>query len=443
MAISTGSVSVPQLGQNVDASIYGNQNAPQGMSLSDLVNTSRSNIALQREKALLEPSIEKGRAEAETAKTSATKAQLGLNTEFADKMRQQQISLINHPLIVQAENDPKFAEANKDKISQLIQQQSKAAIELGLDPAKAAELNAPYLQAVNSTNGQGVRQFLKTRMIAGLDQQGQAALQPGQYFQAAVPAPSTPSGVSAEAMNQPPKSEVSQPVKLTYPVRQAGQPYAALPQEEDERKVGTATKNALFSRQAELPQSERTVNRVIEKALELEKSATLPTSGVLGSMERGFSTFLGTEQGIRYKELSKDLANAAIANIRATGGSLDTVQGQQLTRMANGDETFPPKVLIEIAERTKADMSAINSKATAVKKFADKFGDQNISAFNQMWSKNADPDIFQLKNIFESNMSAQEKAKYRDKIIGNDPEKAKLFNEKWNNIKKLEQTGTL
>ena len=44
-----------------------------------------------------------------------------------------------------------------------------------------------------------------------------------------------------------------------------------------------------------------------------------------------------------------------------------------------------------------------------------------------MWAKNADPDIFQLKNIFESDMSAEEKAKARDRIIGKDPAKDKGF----------------
>jgi hypothetical protein len=414
------------------------------MSLADMVGLSRQNIALQKEQALLEPSIRSGKAAAETAETASTKAKLGLDTDFANKMRQQQIALINNPLIVQAEQDPQFAAANKDKIAELIQGQSKAAIEMGLDPTKAAELNAPYLEALNATNGQGVRGFLKTRMIAGLDQSSQAALQPNQYFQAASAAPSAqPSGVTSEQMTQPPKSEVSTPVKLSYPVRQAGQPYAALAQEEEERKVGTSTKTALISRQADIPASQRTIDRVIEKARELEKSATLPTSGILGATERGLSTFLGTEQGIKYKELSKDLANAQIANITASGGSLNTDAGKQLVAMANGDVTYPPKILIEIAQRTKADMSALDSKATAIKRFSDKFGDQNISAFNQMWSKNADPDIFQLKNVFESDMSAEEKAAARDRILGKDPAKVKIFQEKWNNIKKLEQTGTL
>jgi hypothetical protein len=273
--------------------------------------------------------------------------------------------------------------------------------------------------------------------------QPSAATTEGGYSPAGTQG-TAPKGVTAEQMSQGPKSDFSKPVALSYPVRQAGQAYTALPQEEAERKIGTETKSAIIARQADIPQSRRSIDEVIKKAQELEKSATLPTSGVLGSAERNISTFLGTEQGIRYKELSKDLANAQIANITASGGSLATDAGKQLVRMANGDETYPPKVLIEIARRTQADMLGLDSKATAIKKFADKFGDQNISAFNQMWAKNADPKIFQLKNIFDDqNMSADEKAKARDALIGKDEKQKNIFEEKWNNIKKLEQTGSL
>jgi hypothetical protein len=449
MAISTSGISVPQLGAGggINSDIYGNTEAPKGMTLPELINMGRTNVALQREKALLEPEIERGKATAESAKTASEKAKLGLATDFADKMRQNQIALINDPLIVRAEQDPQFAATNKDKIAQLVERQAKAATEMGLDPTKAAELNAPYLEAVTQTNGQGLRQFLKTRMVAGLDQQAQAALQPGQYFQAApTPVSETtgqPSGVTSQQMGQPAPSEISKPVPLLYPPIQAGQPRAQYPSEEEDRKVGSAVRSGLVARQSEIPTQKRNVDEVIKKAKELEKTEWSEGAGILGAAGRNLSTFLGTEQGVRYKELSKDLANAAISNIKATGGSLDTVAGQQLTRMANGDETYPPKVLIEIARRTQADMTALDSKAIAVQKFANKFGDNNIKAFEQMWSKNADPDIFQLKNIFESDMSNEEKAKARDKILGKDPAKAKLFNEKWNNIKKLEQTGTL
>ena len=107
---------MPAISQVASPTIYGNQEAPKGMTLSDIIGLSRQNVALQKEQALLEPGIRIGKAQAEVAETQATKAKSGLAADFADKMRQNQISLINDPLIVQAEQDPKFAEANKDKI---------------------------------------------------------------------------------------------------------------------------------------------------------------------------------------------------------------------------------------------------------------------------------------------------------------------------------------
>jgi ribosomal protein S24E len=445
---------MPAISQLSDPSIYSNIKAPEAMSLGDMVNLSRNTLALKKEKELYEPSVAGAKATSESAQVAAKKATAGLATDFADKMRQQQIALINHPDIVRAEQDPQFAAANKDKIAKLVNGQAKAAEDLGLDPTKASELNAPYLEAVNQTNGQGLRQFLKTRMVAGLDQQAQAALQPKEYLQAAPVKSETgnypigtqvaPVGVTSEQMNQPAKSDFSKPVALSYPVRQAGQAFTALPQEEDERKVNTAAKSALIARQNEIPQSRRTIDEVIKKAQQIEKEATFATEGFMGSAERNFSTFVGTQQGIRYKELSKDLANAQIANIKAGGAAFATDSGKNLEAMANGDVTYPPTVLIEIARRTQGQMLNLDSKATAIKKFADKFGDQNINAFNQMWSANADPKIFELKNIFDDqNMSADEKTKARDALIGKDAKQIKIFNEKWNNIKKLEQTGSL
>jgi len=438
MPISTSGVSVPQLGQTVDPSIYKNQQAPQGMTLADLVNVSRGNVALQKEKALLEPSIQQGEAQARQATTQADTAQLENNLKHATVATQNIQQLLTKPDL-KSNDIVEMVKKTADTHGGNPQSVQQALIGLPQNGSQA-DLRAWLAQKLAASTG----------ALSQLEKLYPGGILPGQlpaggYQQAPTGSEMTPApkGVSAADMNQPPKTEVSAPVQLSYPVRQAGQAYTALPQEEDERKVGTASKSALFNRQSEIPASQRTIDRVIEKARELEKTEWGQGAGFMGAAGRNLSTFLGTEQGINYKEMSKDLANAQIANIQASGGSLNTDAGKQLVAMANGDITYPPKVLIEIAQRTKADMAALDSKATAVKKFADKFGDQNISAFNQMWSKNADPDIFQLKNVFESDMSSEEKQKAREKIIGNDFKKAKLFMEKWNNIKKLEQTGTL
>lgn len=435
---------MPALSSLPDASIYGGAPAPQkAMSLQEMVDLGRSSTALQKEKALLPSAIQQGQAQAQTATLQADTAKLDNALKHTNQVIQDQQKLLTK------------SDLTSDDIVNSVKENAKR-IGTPDNAVNQALSNLP----VNGTSTQ-LREWLAVNLTKTLSAQSQLEkLYPGgvlpsqlpQSYQASpatteggyTPTGTQPKGVTADQMSQSPKADFSKPVALSYPVRQAGQAFTALPQEEDERKVGTATKSALIARQAEIPQSRRSIDEVIKKAAELEKSANLPTSGVLGSMERGVSTFLGTEQGIRYKELSKDLANAQIANITASGGSLNTDAGKQLVRMANGDETYPPAILIEIARRTQADMLSLDSKATAVKKFADKFGDQNLSAFNQMWSANADPKIFQLKNIFDDqNMSAKEKTDARDKLIGKDEKLIKIFNEKWNNIKKLEQTGSL
>ena len=71
MAIGTSGVSVPQLGQTVDASIYGNQNAPKPITIADMLDISSKNIDLQKKKALLSSEIEAGQATARKATTEA------------------------------------------------------------------------------------------------------------------------------------------------------------------------------------------------------------------------------------------------------------------------------------------------------------------------------------------------------------------------------------
>ena len=78
MAIGTSGVSVPSMGQTIDSSIYGNKELPKGMTLSDMVDLSRTSTALQKEKALLQPGIEAGQAASKQAVAQADTAQLCL-----------------------------------------------------------------------------------------------------------------------------------------------------------------------------------------------------------------------------------------------------------------------------------------------------------------------------------------------------------------------------
>lgn len=260
-----------------------------------------------------------------------------------------------------------------------------------------------------------------------------------------TPAPTTPApaptGVTPQQMSMPPEAvALSKPVPLSYPVRSPGQPYAPIMGEAEDTTKNIAYRQGLTARQTDLTASRRNIQEVVDLATKIEKESTLPTTGVIGDISRKVKTWLGDPT---YKQLSKDLANIQISNIRAQGGSLDTVGGQQLTRMASGDETYPPEVLIKIARRTDADSTNIDMQATAADKFAQKFGDNNLNAFKQMWSKNADSKVFEAMNIFRDAKDPAEAKKQIDELLGKDPKQRKIFFQKYQNIQKMYETGAL
>ena len=183
-----------------------------------------------------------------------------------------------------------------------------------------------------------------------------------------------------------------------------------------------------------------TVDEVIKQADILEKSA-LPTSGILGGIHRKVATALGDPQ---YVQLSKDLANVQKAALIASGGDMSTDAGKKLEAAASGDVTYPPEVLINIADRAKADITNVSLQRQAAQKFYNKYGANNMSAFKQEWANNADSRVFQAMNIYQDeNLDASQKKHEIDKLLGKDEAQRKKFYQQYQNINKLVNTGSL
>jgi hypothetical protein len=243
----------------------------------------------------------------------------------------------------------------------------------------------------------------------------------------------------------PTSGEMVQPtterLPLIHPVRKAGVPFAQLAEEETDRKAGSDLRTNLVQRQSELVTARRNLQEVVRTAQKLEEESVLPETGPIGAIKRGFANWVGDPT---YKQLSKDIANVQIANIKAMGGSMDTVSGQALSRMASGDETFPPEVLLSIARRADADITNLDMMATGLQRHSQKFGDNNAKRFQQMWSANADSRIFELMNISRDIKDPQKRKEYADKLLGNldESQRQDLFR-KYNNVVKLSKTGDL
>jgi hypothetical protein len=398
------------------------------------------------------PRIARAGSEAETAATGAASAALNLQAGKARIIANGYVGAINDPMILEAAaGKPVDNTKLVNYISTWAQDQAKAA---GVDSATANNLIAPYIK-VAQENPAGLRNFLIQRHVAGLSESGQL----GSYQTATQVTPEGRTVVStptlggtqtvqvgtAGGVNTAPAPQAGGVTQqqmagapLPYPIRSAAQQYIPEPSELADAAKGQAYREGLVARQSEMTSAKRSMSEVEAKAKELEQGF-LPTTGVAGALRRKLSGWAGDPT---YIELSKDLANVQIGNLKALGGSMDTVAGQSLQKYANGDETYPPDVLIKIVRRNKADLTNIDMQATAAQRFKQQFGDQNMNKFKQDWSKNADSKVFEAINLSKEITNPKEREKEYNKLFPN-PSDRKEFLEKYRNLKKLSETGSL
>jgi hypothetical protein len=230
-------------------------------------------------------------------------------------------------------------------------------------------------------------------------------------------------------------------MSMRYPQRTPGQAFLPVQGEEEDRALGQKYVSSLIAAQPVMTKARRDLEEVISMADKIEKAAVFDSAGVMGAAERKVKSALGD---IDYQKLSKDLANTLISTIGAKGGSLDTVGGQQLVRISNGDETYSPKVLKSVAQRAYGDVLATELEGRAAAAFAQRYGDANHNAFKQTWSKNADSRIFEIMALPKLIQDKSERIKAANEILKNaTPKEREEFNRKYQNILRLEQTGSL
>ena len=387
-----------------------------------------ANVAAETE----QPRIAQQRAATGSAQTAEKKALL----EF-DLAQQAAMYNIAGGILNDLQKNP------ENVISTLDQAKKRALNAIKSDPQAKEKVDATFspLRELAKKSPQAVSQVIKNLIETNIGPTGQQALQtpqlgtmggqPGAFVpgQNAFQPINIPQQQPAQASNMP----------LPYPVRPAGQPFAAFQGEEADRQKNQQYRQALTGRLPEMSNSRRNLDETISAATKLGPGEWW-SSGVAGTLKRKASEFLGDPT---YKQLSKDLANVQISNIQATGGSMDTVAGQHLMKLANGDETYPPDVLINIARRTYAQLTDLEMQAQGADAFARKFGDQNLNAFKQQWAKNADSRVFEAISIYNNVKDPAAKKKAIDDLLGSDPKSREAFAEKYRNIKKLSETGEL
>ena len=183
----------------------------------------------------------------------------------------------------------------------------------------------------------------------------------------------------------------------------------------------------------------RNVDAVLSSIKEIEKDRRF-TTGPLEARERYIRQFLGDE---RFTQLSKDIANVELAVLQASGGSMATDAGKSLVAKANGDETYPPSVLLSVAKRLAGDLTRLDMEAQGAQKFAQQFGDSNLPAYRQAWAANADQKIFEAMFINKNERDPKRRQESLDKILPKSREELADFLTKYENIQRLTKTGRL
>jgi hypothetical protein len=441
---------------NIKPEISLSAKPPTALTLPEIVGLARGAQAYQRESEIFPELVKQSQIQTRTAETGEKSAAFTFDKNQSD-------ALMN--IVGGYRNDPRISSGDANQAVDAMLEIKAKARSLGIPPAIVEKIASTATQiAVNQPKN--LPQYFDNVIQTQIGPSGQQALQTPQLVTSGgqtgifrggpatvttlplpggAPAGVTPADMTAPIQSKPAAAPSAIPASMeqpdtgrlpvAYPVRQAGVPFAALPQEETDRAAGSQYRNGLVQRQSELTTARRNLQEVVKTAQKLQEEAVLPETGPIGAAKRGIANLIGDPT---YKQLSKDLANVQISNIKAVGGSLDTVGGQQLVRMASGDETFPPEVLLSIARRADADITNLDMMATGMQRHTQKFGDANAKRFQQMWSSNADSRIFEIMNIARDVKDVKKREELTNKLLGDmDDNQRKDLYRKYNNLIKL------
>lgn len=465
------------MANNIKPEISLGVKGPQAMTLGELVGTATKAMEFSKLSELYPELINKAKAESQATQFGLEEKRLGAITSGMTAM-------INNPMVVQAEQDPNTID-HKKLIDYVTEHGYNQAKMLGIPEEKAKQLMAPYITIATQNPG-ALRGYAKERLLAGLDTAsrvstlggagaiGVSTIPPNQPAFRGMARPEARQGVTPEAMTAPigaavspvpqPESQVApiaqRPVAqppaqaapmmgqagrvdagfaLPYEPPRPGIPRATTPSESADLATGQKYRTDLLTGQQTVPKAVRNVDAVLSGIKELEKDRRF-TTGPLEARERYIRQFFGDE---RFKQLSKDIAIVELAVLQASGQSMTTDAGKSLVAKASGDETYPPSVLLSVANRLAGDLTRLDMEAKGAQKFAQQFGDSNLPAYRQAWTANADQKIFEAMFLQKNERDPKRQKQELDKILPTSKAELSDFLTKYENIKRLTETGRL
>jgi len=460
----------------------GNTYTQKGMTLPEIMQMARSVQEYKQAQQMNPISLSTAQSESERSRTEANVAsdtaqprissaksiatKQGYEADKAGVDLKAHYSNVGKGLFGGFLTDPDFVNGNSEKMVAKLQGAKDFSTNVLGIPAEVAN-NSDQIIEMAKKDPKQAYEFIKT----GVLQSGQSAAQtnlvtprleninnvPYSYTPAgnvAVPAGQGGQQNQTAQTTQAPQpivepSDMAKPIysqneKLPYPQRDLSKPFTPIQGEEADRTANQTYRQNLTNQQATLVPLKRNLSEVVQKASDIlsEAGPEWTKAGWAGNARRFISKAAG---GTDYTELSKDLANVQISSLTASGGSMDTVSGQALQRHANGDETYPPQTLIKIARREYGNVINTDLQTNGAQKAQLIYGDNNLGKFRKEWAKNADSKVFELMSLPGLIKDPTQREKMADEIIGFPvgSKQREVFMNKFNNIRKLSQTGTL
>jgi hypothetical protein len=260
-------------------------------------------------------------------------------------------------------------------------------------------------------------------------------------------APAPVGAPAVQGTTQAPAQPQVDPIasQLMFPVRQPGTNYALLPNEKENMESGNAYITSMNDRKSKLPTDKRNIEELLSQVQKVKEGTwKVPGTNVVSDvLNKGIRSVSNWAQDPQYQQLSKDIAQMQLSNLKASGGSMSSDKGKELEAYANGTSFYDPEVLFNIAQRTKADLKNMELQTNAANKFAKRYGTNNMNTFKNIWGDVADSKVFQAMNIYESVKDKSEAKKQIDELLGNDPNERKKFHNSYQAIQKLVNTGGL
>jgi hypothetical protein len=427
MAISTSGLTVPQVANTVDTSIYSNQNMPKAMTLGDMLDISKKQLELNKAKETYASDVAGAKAASQSLQQKAEQDALQTVKSHVSNITQVNAQLMTDPNLT------------LDKIAKAYQGVNDMSSGDPIAKAQAYQqtmANAPQ-QGPNETNDQyqtRLHQFVAYNQTKGLEHLSAMQMAyPSASSVAGVPGFENRLNQTFNPINFNQQGQQNPQAGGNQPGTNAGanQPSAVTPVQNIVKETYPNRANTPYVSDTEKPRFD-SGTKLIQEASEIGNSAQNQLNDINNArkyIQAASGTALG--QGTRslaqlVKEnpdldsLIKSTAQLQMNAANRFGASTDAAR--ETAAASAGGANISEKALARILDNAEADLIRDSKYASGLQRFAQKRGavggPLNAQDFKQAWSDNAkDRKIYQIMSINSSNKSNADKEMLRDKLL--------------------------